>query len=383
MRFYTGQHQFYCGIDLHASWMYVCIMNQVGRILMHKNIRTDPDVFRKVIEPYRADLAVAAECVFCWYWLADFCEAEKVTFVLGHALYMRAIHGAKAKNDRIDSMKIAQYLRGGMLPQAYVYPAGMRATRDLLRRRMYLVRHRAECVAHVENTVHQYNLAPLEQVLSRPKNHPGVVEHFPEGSVQKTVAADLEMVNHYTGVIQDLERSILATVRVHDEQAFRLLKSICGVGDILGLTMLYEIHDIARFPRVQEFLSYARLVKCTHESNGKKSGTKRTKVGNAHLKWAFSQAAMLFVRHNPPAAGLKKNLEKRFGKGKALAILARRLGSAVYFMLKRRQVFSPERFYANCKEAVASASPSDASPQLNRETAPAVEEELEVCEMTM
>jgi transposase len=301
---------------------------------------------------------------------------------LGHALYMKAVHGGKAKNDRIDSMKIARYLRSGMLPQAYVYPAAMRATRDLLRRRMYLMRHRAESMAHVENTVYQYNLAPLDKELSRPKNHPGVVEHFPAGSVQKTVGADLEMVTHYTGVIQDLERSILATVRVHDEQAFHLLKSICGVGNILALTMLYEIHDIGRFPRVQEFLSYSRLVKCTHESNGKKSGAKGAKIGNAHLKWAFSQAAVLFVRHNPPAAGLKQNLEKRFGKGKALAILARRLGSAVYFMLKRRQPFSPQRFYANCKETMPSASPRDRSPQLLRATAPVVEGELEVCEMT-
>jgi transposase len=361
--------------------MYVCIINQLGKILVHKNIRTDPDVFRQLIEPYREGLAVAVECMFCWYWLADFCAAEGIVFVLGHAQYMKAVHGAKAKNDKIDSMKIARYLRSGMLPQAYVYPATMRATRDLLRRRMYLVRHRAECLAHIENTVHQYNLAPLDRALSRPKNRVGVVEHFPAGSVQKSVGADLEMVNHYTGVIQDLERNILATVRAHDEQAFHLLKSICGVGDILALTMLYEIHDISRFPRVQEFLSYARLVKCSHESNGKKSGTKGSKIGNAHLKWAFSQAAMLFVRHNPPAAELKKKLENRFGKGKALAILARRLGSAVYFMLKRRQPFSPQRFYANCKEAITLASANETPPRLLRETTTEADGDSEACEM--
>ena len=64
--------------------------------------------------------------------------------MLGHALYMKAIHGDKAKNDKIDSHKIAVLLRGGMLPQADVYAATMRATRDLLRRRMYLTRKRAE-----------------------------------------------------------------------------------------------------------------------------------------------------------------------------------------------------------------------------------------------
>ena len=92
--------------------------------------------------PYRDDLVVAAECMFTWYWLADLCAAEGIAFVLGHALAMKAIHGGKAKNDKVDSHKIAVLLRGGMLPQSYVYPAAMRATRDLLRRRLHLVRKR-------------------------------------------------------------------------------------------------------------------------------------------------------------------------------------------------------------------------------------------------
>ena len=92
---------------------------------------------------------MAAECMFTWYWLADLCAAEGLTFVLGHALAMKAILGGKAKNDMIDSHKIASLLRGGLLPQAYVYPAGMRSTRDLLRRRLHLVRKRGELLAHI------------------------------------------------------------------------------------------------------------------------------------------------------------------------------------------------------------------------------------------
>ena len=93
----------------------------------------------RVIAPYREDLVVGVECMFTWYWLADLCQKEGSAFVLGHALDMKAIHGGKAKNDKIDAHKIAVLLRGGMLPQAYVYPAEMRATRDLLRRRCHLV----------------------------------------------------------------------------------------------------------------------------------------------------------------------------------------------------------------------------------------------------
>ncbi|WP_425614250.1 transposase [Anatilimnocola sp. NA78] len=96
--------------------------------------------------------------MFAWYWLADLCAEEKIPFVLGHALYMKAIHGGKSKNDKIDSHKIALLLKGGMLPLAYAYPKKMRATRDLLRRRTKLVRVRSEALAHVQNTVSQYNL---------------------------------------------------------------------------------------------------------------------------------------------------------------------------------------------------------------------------------
>jgi hypothetical protein len=85
------------------------------------------------VAPFRTDLVVAVECMFTWDWLADRCAAEGIAFVLGHALAMNAIHGGKATNDKIDSHTIAVLLRGGMLPQAYVYPAAMRSTRDLLR----------------------------------------------------------------------------------------------------------------------------------------------------------------------------------------------------------------------------------------------------------
>ena len=152
MRFYTTPHPFYCGIDLHARSMYVCIVNKDGEVLGHRNMKAAPEAFLKAVAPYRDGLVVAVECLFTWDWLADRCAQEGMPFVLGHALYMKAIHGGKANNDKIDSPKIAALRRGGLLPQASVYPAQMRATRDLLRRRTPLRRNRAELLAHVQNT---------------------------------------------------------------------------------------------------------------------------------------------------------------------------------------------------------------------------------------
>lgn len=163
MNFYTGIHSFYCGVDLHARSMYLCILDDRGQTVLHKNIRTDPQAFLRAVAPYRQGLIVAVECVFCWYWLADLCRDEGIDFLLGHAPYMKAVHGGKIKNDRLDSHKIASLVRGGNFPLAYTYPPEWRPTRDLLRRRNHLMRKRAELLAHIQNTVTQYNLPVIGQ----------------------------------------------------------------------------------------------------------------------------------------------------------------------------------------------------------------------------
>jgi transposase len=344
MRFYTKTHQHYCGIDLHAKTMYLCILDSEGTILLHRNIRCEPEKFLHAIAPYREDLVVAVECMFTWYWLADLCAREGIGFVLGHALYMKAIHGAKAKNDKIDSKKIAALLRGGLIPKSYVYPAEMRATRDLFRRRTHFVRHRGQLLAHIQNTHHQYNrISPGKRIAYR-SNREGLAEAFDDIAIQTSLSTDLELVDYYDAIIGNLELTVLRQARGHDCDAYERLKTIPGIGKILALTILYEIHDIDRFPRVQDFASYCRLVKCQSSSAGKIKGTSGAKMGNAHLKWAFSEAAVLLLAKCPEGKKLVDRLAKKHGKGKSLSILAHRIGRAVYFMLKRKRAFDLERF---------------------------------------
>jgi len=344
MKFYTKQHKFYCGIDLHTKKMYICILDSEGNTLIHRNMFTNREVFLKVIAPYKEDIVVAVECMFTWYWIADLCIENDIPFVLGHALYMKAIHGGKAKNDKIDSHKIAVLLRGGMIPTAYVYPARMRATRDLLRRRNHLMRKRAELYAHIQNTRHQYNLYEPLGRIAKPQNREGIAERFPEPAVQKNVEVDLAMIEAYDNILGPLEREIVKTANQHDPVAYALLKTIPGVGKILGLVMLYEIESIKRFPRVQDFVSYSRLVKSAKESNGKRYGSSGKKIGNAHLKWAFSEAAVLFLKGNDAGKKYLQKLTRKHGKGKALSILAHKLGRAAYFMLKNKKAFNQEQF---------------------------------------
>ncbi len=304
MRFYAGQHLYYCGIDLHARTMYLCIFdNETGNVLLHRNLRTEPARFLRAVAPYCDDIVVGVECIFCWYWLADLCAEQDIPFVLGHALYMKAIHGGKAKNDRVDALKIATLLRGGAFPMAYVYPRGMRATRDLMRRRLFFERRRSELFGHIRMTFHQLNLPDPGGAFHHPRGRVGLAEAIPDPVVRASVEADLALA-----------------------------------------ARLYELHDIERFSRVGDFLSYARLVKSQKASAGKVMGTSGAKIGNAHLKWAYSEAAVLFLQKNPPGQRLINRRRSKHGRGKALSILASRIGRASYFMRRRSTAFDMDRF---------------------------------------
>ncbi|MCP4670255.1 MAG: IS110 family transposase, partial [Desulfobacula sp.] len=144
MKFYTKQHKYYCGIDLHARSMYLCILDSKNRVKLHKDIKTSPDAL------------------------------------------MKAIHGGKAKNDKVDSHKIANLAKGGTFPMAFVYPRDMKSTRDLMRPRMHLIRKRAELLSHIHNTNTQYNYDPLGKNLRYKANRKLVDKRFSDPSVQKS-----------------------------------------------------------------------------------------------------------------------------------------------------------------------------------------------------
>jgi transposase len=346
MHFYSQPHRFYAGGDLHARTLYLHVLDADGRTRFDANLPARPDAFLDAIAPFRDGLVVGVECMFAWYWLADLCAEHGIPFVLGHALYMKAIHGAKTKTDKIDAAKIAGLLRGGLFPQAYVYPKAQRETRDLLRRRTFLVRQRAQFLAHVQNTNSQYNLPAFPKKLSFAGNRDAaaIVARFEHESTRRAIATDLAMVEHLDAQIGQLELYLTRTAKVDDPVVYHLLRSVPGIGPVLGLILLYEVHDVGRFPEVGNFLSYARLVRCAHESAGKKKGFAGRKMGNAHLKWAFSEAACLMLRCHAPAKKWLAKKEKTCGKAKALAILAAKLGRTVYHLWRKKVAFDAKRF---------------------------------------
>src|SRR6266478_59151 len=147
----------------------------------------------------------------------------------------------------------------------------MRETRDLLRRRQYLVHKRVEAIAHIQNTNSQYNHPVFGKKLGYAANRDelDIANRFTDPSVKKTVEVDLALVDQYDALLGDVELYLTRTAKVDDVQTYHRLQTLPGVGKILALVLLYEIHDIGRFADVGHFLSYARLVRCAHVSAGK------------------------------------------------------------------------------------------------------------------
>lgn len=173
-----------------------------------------------------------------------------------------------------------------------------------------------------------------------------MVERFEDPEVRKSVEVDLAMIDSLNLILKKLEWHIEKTARQHDFHTLYLLRSIPGVGQILALVILYEIHDIKRFPRVQDFSSYARLIRPVKESDGKWAGHTNKKIGNHHLKWAIKEAAVLMLRDSAQAKSYLAKYERKYNKGKALGIFTHKLGRAIYFMLKNKEAFDMKRFFA-------------------------------------
>ena len=310
--------------------MYVCVLSQEGEILLHRNMQAAPEPFLKAVAPYRDGLVVAVECIFTWYWLADLWADEGLPVVLGPARSMQAMHGGKATHDPLESHTMAAWLRGGMLPQASVYPAAMRATRDLLRRRTHLMRTRAELLAHGHNTTSPDNLPEIGKKMASKANRDGVAERFAEAAVQKTIAVDLAVITHAAERLNDRELARLKTATPHEANPLDLRQPVPGMGKMLSLVRLDESHRIDRVPSVQACAAYARLVTCSTESGGTRVGPAGQTIGTAHLQGAFSEAAPLVLRHNPQGQKRWARLEKPHDQGQALSMLAHTLGRALY-----------------------------------------------------
>jgi transposase len=336
--------QFYAGVDLHARSLYLVVLDTDGQTCFGRNLPAQPEPFLRAVAPCRDGLRVACACVHPWYWLADTCRDHHIAFVLGHAWAMKAVHGSKTTCDRQDAEAIARLLKGGNFPPAYAYPKERRGLRDLLRARLRLVRQRAELYGHVPTARRQANRPPVSNDVKYQSKRAAITADIADPYVRRRVATDLALLEPLDTAIRQLEAEIEDAAKEHYPTELAVLQSTPGVGPVLSLTILLAIDTIERFERRQQFCSYARRCGAVQESAGKRAGVGNRKAGNAWLKWAFSEAAVLSAQKDERIGNLLQRLASQLGKPKALSALAHKLGRAFYPMLHTKEVFDVNRF---------------------------------------
>jgi len=336
--------RFYAGVDLHARFLFLVVLDADGNTVFAKNLPAAPEPFLHAVAPFRDGLLVACECMHCWYWLADLCRDHGIAFALGHALSMKAVHGCKTKCDRKDAEALARLLRGGNFPPAYAYPKERRGLRDLLRARLRLVRQRAHLYGHVHTARRQANLPPVSSDVKYKSKRTVIAADIDDPFVRRRVETHLALLEPLDATIRRLEKEIEDAADRLFPVELAVLQSTPGVGKVLSLTILLEIDTIERFDTRQQFCSYARLCGAVQTSDNKRTGQGNKKAGNAWLKGAFSEAAVLSAQKDERIGGLLNRLAARLGKAKAYSALAHKLGRAFYHMLHSKEVFDVNRF---------------------------------------
>lgn len=336
----------YAAIDLHSNNNVLVILDETDRIVIERRLPNQLALTLAELAPYQASLeAIAVESTFNWYWLVDGLMAAGYVVKLVNTAAVKTYDGLKYSGDEHDARHLAHLLRLGILPTGHIYPKEDRAVRDLLRKRAQLVRCRTMQVLSIENLVSRNTGKGISMKE---------VQKLDERRIEELCAADatraLAIKSNWAVLlclneeISKLEKAVLARARLKPE--FKKLLTMDGIGDILGMTIMYEAGEIRRFGKVGQFASYARCVESSRWSNGKKKGEGNRKNGNKYLAWAFMEAAHFAVRHNER---IKRFYQRK--KAKTCAIVAtkavaHKLARACYHVLKDQVAFEEARVFA-------------------------------------
>lgn len=335
----------YGGIDLHSNNCYLVVIDDEERVLFEKRLRNDLKEILLALSPFRERMAgIVVESTFNWYWLVDGLMGAGYKVHLANTMAIQQYKGLKYSDDKSDARWLARMLRMKILPEGFIYPKEDRAVRDLLRKRGQLVRHRVAHALSIQNLLarnlgRQFGMQEIRRLSE------GAVEDLLNcEDLAMAVQCNLSVFRCLSGEIELLERAILAKARVHP--LFEVLQSVAGVGKILGLTILLETGDIARFGGPGNYASYCRCVGSARLSNGKRKGQGNTKNGNKYLSWAFIEAANLAVRHYPEIQRFYERKKAKTNGIVAVKAVAHKLSRAAYHVMKDAAPFHLQRAFA-------------------------------------
>ena len=335
----------YCGIDLHCNNAMYVITDEKDRQLFKKRLPNEVATVLAALAPYRDQLqVVAVESTYNWYWLVDSLQDNGYPVCLANPAKIEQYNGIKEANDLTDAAFLAHLARLGVLPTGYIYPAVDRPVRDLLRRRMLLVRYRTGLKLSLQNMVMRQTGQSLGWRGVRQLDDEGRAELLGENDCLPFVATQqVELIEQLEEKIQRFEAKVLARVQLRP--AYTCLLTLPGVGVILGLTIMLETGDIGRFESVGDYTSYCRCVRARHTSNGKKKGSNNSKNGNAYLSWAFVEAVHHAIRHCPAAKRFYDRKAAQRNGALATKALAAKWSKAAYYILKRQEAFDLKRVF--------------------------------------
>jgi len=322
----------YCGIDLHSNNHLVVVIDEEDKRVFEKRLNNDLSLTLDALSPFQESLqGIAVESTFNWYWLVDGLQEHGYNLQLVNTAAVKQYDGLKYSGDRHDAFHLAHLMRLGILPTGYIYPKEQRAIRDLLRRRLFLVRTASSQLISVQSQIWRSTGLRIKSADLRKAD---IVVPPVDDYTHQAVQAGLSVYQSIQREIDGLEQTAHQAVKLTD--AFQLLLTVTGIGKILGLTIMLETGTIERFAGPGNFASYCRCVDSTRMSNGKKKGEGNAKAGNKYLSWAFSEAAHFAVRFEPLAQRFYERKKARTNGIIAIRAVARKLARATWMMLKHQ-----------------------------------------------
>lgn len=336
--------QSYAAIDLHSNNGVLTVIDENDRVLRQKKLANKLELFVNELEPFRGTLqGVAVESTFNWYWLVDGLRAKNFPTMLVNTAAIQQYEGLKRSDDQYDAWWLAHMLRLGILPQGHIYPPEQRAVRDLLRKRATLVQQRTANVLSVQNLEARNRGTKISSREVKHLTGTRIAELYENEDLALALTTTINIIEVLTEQTRLIERTVLAKARLRPE--FKLLLTVWGIGEILGLTIMYEAGDMSRFAGPGNFASYCRCVDAKRLSNGKKKADNNAKNGNKYLAWAFVEAAHFAVQHYPEA---KRFYDKKAAKTNgvvAIKAIAHKLARAAFHVLRDQEPFDPKKVF--------------------------------------
>jgi transposase len=334
----------YCGIDLHSNNSVVAVLDEQDRTVYEKRLPNDLETIIEVLCIYQAELAACVvESTYNWYWLVDGLMAAGFVVRLAHTSALPEYSGLKYSNDFSDARHLAHLLRLGLLPTGYIYPKEERALRDLLRRRLLLVRQRSLHHVSLQSLIARHSGQRLNTLQIKMLTRKQLADYLQGhallgGEITRQARCWLETaVKRIDGELQR---------HIKPREDYQLLQSIPGVGPVLGTTIALETGTIERFASAGNYASYARCVKSEKISNGKYKGQGNKKNGNKYLAWAFMEAGHYGAIWNPRINRYYQRKKAKAHIMVAKKAVANKLARACYHMLKRGEVFDVTRAFS-------------------------------------